>query len=239
MSDSISNQNSPKYSYEIKLDIEEDAWNWYVSCNRISKGVDWKKRMPKEVVGNIHGKTKEEAHDFLIPFLKQKYVDEKEQIDDYTKYINHQYQDKFIEACKKIVDLTSKPLYRDEFTIFLTTFPRGPYNYKLGYLWQYVGYKGTIVNFMHEALHIQFFHYWYNNPNSAVSKLDDEQYEFFKESLTVILDEELYPLIEFSDRGYDMHKEFRKELHEFWKINKDFDKLVDFGLKRLPHFVSK
>jgi len=232
-------KNQPDYKYKIILDVEKDAWNWYVGCNRISKGVDWKKRIPKEVVDEIHGKTKKEAYDFLIRFLKQKYIDEKVKIEEYNDYINHQYQDKFIKACEKIVDLTGRPLYLDEFTIFLTTFPRGPYNYELGYLWQYVGWKNAIVNFMHEALHIQFFHYWYKNPSSIVSKLDDEHYEYIKETLTVILDEDLYPLIEFSDRGYEMHKEFRDELHEFWKNNKNFDKLVEFGVKRLRYFVPK
>lgn len=223
------------YLYKIKLDIKEDAWNWFVGCNRTNYRSDWTQRAPKDVLEKIHGKTKEEAYSFLMPFLKQKYVDEKVQIEEYKKYLTMEYDKKFQKGCETIVELLGKPLYRNDFEVFLTTFPRGPYNKDGGSLWQPVGWLDPIRGFLHELLHFQFIHYWLVD-GSQVSKLTENQFDWIKESLTVIIDEDFFPLIERADNGYEVHKEYRLKLHEFWKKNKDFDKLVEFGLKILPEY---
>ena len=44
------------------------------------------------------------------------------------------------------------------------------------------------------------------------------------------------PIIVSPDKGYEIHKEFRAVLKEFWDKNKDFNALVEYGLKRLPEF---
>lgn len=225
-------------SYQIELDIEQDAINWYEGCNLISKGVDWKQRVSPIVYDNIFGKTKDVAYEFLIPFLKQKYINDKDQIDKYISFVSSEYKQNFSLACQKITNLTGKQIYRKDFTIFLTTFPRGPYNYNEGYLWLFIGRNDPMKNFLHELLHFQFIHYWLV-PDSAVTKLKNEEFEWLKESLTVVLDEDLYPLIKSADDGYEIHKEFRKELRKFWKTNKNFDELVKFGLKALPSFIIK
>jgi hypothetical protein len=226
-----------KYSYQIKLDIEKDAFNWFAGCNRIFSGTDWKQRVPKEIADQVHGKTKKQAYDFLIPFLKQKYITDKDHIDYYLDFLNLEYKYKFTKACQKIREITKKPLYRNDFTAFLTTFPRGPYNYELGQLWAMIDAFDPIEHFMHELLHFQFIHYWSVEGN-PVGKLNDDQFDWIKESLTVILDKDLRPIIRWPDMGYEIHEEYRQELHKFWEKNKDFDKLVKFGLKKLPDYIK-
>ena len=229
-----------KYIYDVKLDINQDAINWYFTCNNnnISHGVDFSKSVPEDSYNNISGKTKSEAYEYIIPFLKQKYVNDKEEINKYTNQVNETYEKNFNDACKKMVELTGKPLYRDDFTTIITTAPRAPYKYENGQTWLPVGWFDPIRIFMHELLHFQFIHYWKMNQNSPVSKLSDEQFEYLKESLTVILDANLRPLIQMPDRGYKMHEEFRKELYNFWETNKNFDRLVEFGLKKLPDHIN-
>jgi hypothetical protein len=211
--------------------------NWFVGCNRISKGMDWKQRAPKEIVDQIHGKTEEQAYRFLIPFLKEKYKTDKEWTNYYMAYINLEYKYKFTKACHKIAEITKKPLYRNDFTTFLTTFPRGPYNYELGYFLWPIDWDDPIRGFMHELLHFQFIHYWSVEGN-PVGKLSDDQFDWIKESLTVILDNDLRPLIKWPDMGYEIHSAYRQELHKFWEKNKDFNKLVKFGLKKLPEYFK-
>lgn len=227
-----------KFTYQIILDLKKDADNWYPGCNNESFGVDWKTRVPEDIYNNINGKSKKEAFKYLIPFLKQKYINEKQNIDNYIIFLENIYKEKFDKACKKVGDLTGKDLYINNFTIFITTFPRGPYNFGKGYVWEYIGWNNPIAGLMHELLHFQFHHYWRDNPNSAISKLSEDQFQYLKESLTVILDDNIVPLIEHPDKGYGTHQKFRKELHEFWKTNHNFDKLVDYGLKILPDFVK-
>jgi hypothetical protein len=232
----IKHQND--YKFAVKLDIEEDAWNWFFSCNRNSHGVDWKNRVSPDIYKNIHGKTKKEARDFLIPFLEQKYIDEKDKIDKHIDFITDVYNQKLQKACKKLEEVMGKPIYRNDFTFFITTFPCGPYNYSKGYVWEYIGWNNPVMGFLHELAHFQFIHYWRNNPDSDVSKLSDAQFEWLKESLTMILDRDFLPLIECVDIGYDIHQPLRSELHKFWKTNHNFDKLVELGVKLIPKYVK-
>jgi hypothetical protein len=229
---------SKNFKYKIVLDIKKDADNWYAGCNSENFGVDWKTRVSEEIHNNLYGKSKKESFKFLIPFLKQKYIDEKQAIDNHIALLDDIYSKKFNKACKKIIELTGKNLYLNNYTIFITTFPRGPYNFGKGYIWEYIGWNNPAVGFMHELLHFQFHHYWRNNPNSSISKLSEDQFQYFKESLTVILDDSLIPLIEYPDEGYDVHQEFRKELYKYWKTSHNFDDLVDYGLKILPEYCK-
>ena len=224
--------------YRIRLDIKKDAWNWYDGCtNTPFHGNDWTKGIPKEIIEKLQNSSEKEAYEFLIPFLKNKYITDKKQIKKHRALLKNKYEQKLNIACKKVEDLLGKPIYNKDFTIFLTTFPRGPYNPYRGYMWEYVGWKDQIVGFLHELLHFQFVHYWRDNPDSPVNKLSWEQFDYLKEALTMILDEDLVPLIEWPDKGYEKHKELRKELTEFWKNNKNFNDLVEFGLKRIVHYV--
>lgn len=229
-----------KIRYKIELNIQRDAWNWYDICNHSnsSHGVNWKEKIPLEIYNLIKKKTEKEAYKFIIPFLNQKYIDNKKEIQEFTRLVETEYQKKFNLACQKIIELLKKPLYRDNFTTFLTTAPRAPYWYEKGATWLPIGWFDPIKIFMHELSHFQFIYYWRMDKLSKVNQLNNVQFEFLKESLTVILDENLIPLIMMPDKGYDLHKKFRSELHEFWKNNKNFGELVDFGISKLNNYIK-
>jgi len=227
------------YTYQIVLDPIKDAWNWYDACNdSIQHGVDWSKDVPNEVLLEIKGKSETEAYEFIAKFLKQKYIDDSGQINDFVKYINERYSENFEISCQLLEKAMGRPIYRKSFTIYITTYPMAPYNYDDGSIFDYIGWTDTIVGLLHELSHMQFTHYWRNNPDSAVSKLNDSEFEWLKESLTVIFDEEFLPFIEKIDKGYEIHKSFREALHKNWKSNHNFDKLVDFGIKILPNYYE-
>jgi hypothetical protein len=116
---------------------------------------------------------------------------------------------------------------------------RGPYYKPKGYVWHCIYWDDPVEGFLHELCHFQFIHYWRENKDSEVSKLTNNQFEFLKESLTIILDKDFMPIISKPDYGYDLHQNFRKELKKFWKKEKDFDKLVDFGVREIKTFNLK
>ncbi|MDR0607109.1 MAG: hypothetical protein LBG52_01865 [Candidatus Peribacteria bacterium] len=60
----------------------------------------------------------------MIPFLKQLYLDKKQQIDDTLLYAKKLFDQKFQGACTALEKMTEQPLYRQDFSIFLTSFPR-------------------------------------------------------------------------------------------------------------------
>ena len=93
-----------------------------------------------------------------------------------------------------------------------------------------VGWFDPIKNFMHEALHFQFIHYWAED-DETVRQLSKVQLQTIKESLTVVLDKDIEPLIKSPDKGYESHHTLREALHENWVEHHDFPRLVDEGVK--------
>jgi len=226
------------YTYKILQNIHEDGRNWWSACNKFSHGVNWKKQIDDNLVNKLAGTTKSDAEKILIPFLNNLYIKEKKNIDYAQEFFEGEFAKKFQKGCEKMEEVMKRPIYRTDFTIFLTTLRRGPYNKSKGQVWTCIYWDHPVASFLHELCHFQFIHYWRENPDSEVFKLSNDQFEFLKESLTMILDEDFFPLIRKPDYGYDLHQEFRKELKEFWKKEKDFDKLVEFGTNEIKKLIS-
>lgn len=227
-----------KFKFQIKLDLEKDAENWWQACNRISHGTDWGSRIDPDILSHIKGKTKEDAYKFLIPYLQKKYLKEKKIIDTFIKETTTFFDSYFNQACEKMAEVTGKPLYRDEFIIYITTFPRGPYNKNEGSMLVYIGWEQPLKSFLHELCHFQFIHYWGENHDPKIMKLSQEQFEYLKESLTIVIDKSFAPMIKTTDAGYPIHKDFREVLKKQWSKNKNFDDLVRFGINNLNNYLK-
>ena len=92
-----------------------------------------------------------------------------------------------------------------------------------------------IDGFMHELLHFQTEKYWRQDISSPMSMLPEDEYFKLKESLTVILDEELKPIIELPDCSYPEFAELREQLHLHWKKNRNFDELINYACKLIKN----
>jgi len=60
----------------------------------------------------------------MTTFLEKKYDIEREDIIKILNLTNKNFNTFFIDACKSIEKITERPLYRNNFTVYLTTFPR-------------------------------------------------------------------------------------------------------------------
>lgn len=225
------------YLFKIELNTRNDAWNWWNGCNSVSHGTNWKKRIDSKLVTHIHKKSQEEAFEFLLPFLKENYKKDRKFINQFRLNLISVFEKQFDQGCKNIERVMGKLLYRNSFTFYLTTFPRAPYYKEKGYIWIPIKCKDPMSIFLHELCHFQFIHYWRENPNSGVSELSENQFEYLKESLTMILDKDFLSIIKKPDEGYEIHEKFRKELTNFWQNNKNFDELVKFGIERIGSYI--
>lgn len=216
--------------YSIQLDVDKDAQNWYQACKGGAGLRDWTKQVEPELLKRVNELDEVAAIGLLKQHVTQLHRERAFEIEEYTQRIRTEFEQKFHQACQKIEDLTQKPLYREDFTIYLTTFPRGPYDYGTGALWIAIGWFDPIKNFMHEALHFQFIHYWAKN-DGAVRQLSKSQFQTLKESLTVVLDKDIEPLIKSPDKGYESHHTLREALHKNWVERHDFSRLVDEGVR--------
>ncbi|MBI4438267.1 hypothetical protein HY631_04950 [Candidatus Uhrbacteria bacterium] len=218
---------------EIKMDINQDAWNWWEACNKVSHGVDWKQRIEGPLRLALAGKDRSTANVVLLPYLDQYYADHKNELQTKLTEAQNLFAAQAPHALELMARVTGNPIYRDSFTCFLTTFPRCPYSLEKGWvwlcaLWPAKCYLGT---FLHELQHFQFLHYYAHLPE--LSHLSAKQIDFLKEALTVILNDEFLPFMCEKDKGYDMHQELRHELETFWEKEKDFYALILFGAGRL------
>ena len=215
----------PKIS--VKKDIKKDAWNWWHACNKVSYNVDWKQRIDKKISGRVTGQSKKEAFEFLVPYLEDLY----QKIDIYKilKEVEDTFQKKEGVVFKRMEQVCGKRIYRGEFTCFLTTFPRAPYDYEKGYIWiPIVWPRETYVRtFIHELLHFQTYAYW---EKRCLEQLTKVEFENLKEALTVVLNEEFMDIMTWGDKGYAKHEKLRKELLKHWKKTRDFGELVRYAV---------
>ena len=216
--------------YEISYNVEADANNWYGAANTTSYRSNWRKLIPHDILDKIDDVDEAEAMDFLIPYLKSKYLKEKTEIDSYIKYAKSQFDAHLDTACDKLEKITGKPIYTDKVTVYVTTIPRCPYNYKDAAFWININFQPIDV-FMHEFLHFMFIHYYRENESHPLYDLNFKDFDWIKESLTVVLDEDCVPPMKKPDSGYPIHRDFRDKLHKKWVKNNNFDSLVDYCVK--------
>jgi len=212
-----------KISFEVKVDIDKDAWNYWHACNNISHGVDWKERIDLEVQKHIVDKTQVQAFRWLLPYLRKKHKEIN--LEFVSKQIKDSLKNDFPKVIKKIEEITQKPIYRDDFTLFLTTLRRSPYNFDQGYIWIY--YQSTqIINTLgHELLHFQFMHYY---SKDVWQKVNGKEWAAIKEGMVVILNDFLPEWTGVQEKTYPMYRAFAEELLELWQgpADRQFDKFV-------------
>ena len=228
----------PKYN--LVYDIERDIWNWYYGANYSDNGERHFRDVSdlsilKEVMGLS---SLEQSEPILRPFLEEKINNPKSKLNEFIEKARWQFSRYFISACEAIERITKKPLAKTEFTFYVTTFPRMVVFYDEGIIFSYAEIDDELWGmpldgFLHEALHFQTDKYWRNNPDSPVSELSDDEYFKLKESLTVILDEELKPIITLPDCSYPQFKDLREDLHKYWKRTHNFDDLISYGVTRV------
>lgn len=169
----------------------------------------------------------------MVNFLQQKYDQESEYIKKVSDSATKRFDLSFYPACTLIEQITGYPLCIQDFTIYLTTFPRWPYNVEKWYFLFciYWNVQNIIWVFLHEILHFQFIHYF--KKNKKLKQISPTQFEMLKEALTVILNEEAKELISQEDKWYAPHAQLREKLLAFRLKDKDFNKLVEFWAKEV------
>lgn len=217
----------------VKIDLEKDAWNWWDACNSKSYGVDWKEKISKRLQDKIVNRNKKQAYKFLFPYLRR--LHKKINLEAERRYTQREFNKKQNQLFKIMEEVTGKKICRENFTCFMTTFPRAPYRLNQGYIWLYYkwGRGDYIDSFTHELLHFQTYAYWYEK---CLKKLSHNEFENLKEALTVVLNNNFKKLMFKPDHGYYIHQYLRQELMKHWQKNKDFNKLINYGIKIYPRF---
>src|SRR3989344_8445735 len=100
-----------------------------------SHGIKWEQFIPIILKEKITKKNEEEVAEIIESFLKEKYRVEENALLQYVahlKLVLNKAGNNFFPIMARI---TENPIYRNDFTGFITTFPRGPYDTGRGYIW--------------------------------------------------------------------------------------------------------
>jgi len=206
--------------YKIIYDIDKDIWNWYYGANYSNNGQSLKDTQTKQLIEKITNfKDLDAATPTIKLFLSPKIKDKDSDLNKFIKIAETEFDKKFNKACKLIEKITNRPISNNEFIFYVTSFPRMVVFFDEGIIFMYAKIDDElwgmpIDGFLHEVLHFQFNKYWREDKKSPVSKLSEEDYFKIKESLTVILDEELRPIITLPDCSYPEFINYRNALHK-------------------------
>ncbi len=223
-------------SIKVELNIDRDAGNWYEACNKISHGTDWKQRISGELRDKIVGKTREEAYEFLFPYLKSLYGEKKLELMQIE--MQEYLQELSSEFANRLSDLTKHPIAKKKITLFITTFPRCPFYFDKGYIWIPAtrDKKRLVKVISHEILHFQYFAYY---AEEVICQVDQQKSEWLREAMTPILNDYFGDLTGNSERTYPIFEDLWQKLSKIWNQDKDFDKFIDKSIVLLKSYELK
>lgn len=214
----------------IELNVKKDAWNWWDGCNKVSHGVNWRERVDKDQVVLLIGKNREVGERAIMPYLLSFYSQHKKELDQLIINTQKIFDEQLDEAAYQMERLTQQPLYKKNFFGYLTTFPRGAYDRGSGSVWFPIAWsvESYLGLFLHELLHFQFIEYYSNIIEQA--GLSEKQFNYLKESMTVILNSDFQKFLFHEDRGYELHKDLRLRLQKLWEEDKNFVRFLDHAI---------
>lgn len=152
---------------------------------------------------------------FIDKYLKENNIDIQHHIEKYQKEFDS-ISEKFHEIAQKVFGVS----LINDITVYLTINNRCPYNINKNLFFVSVSNTSALRTIMHELWH---FYTWYKYGAEEQEKIGDEQYNNFKEALTVLLNVECKDLLPngVEDTGYPQHQDLRNKIIELWKQNSD------------------
>lgn len=223
------------FTITIKLDLEQDARNYRRAFNANTHASKRKEQVAQITtidLQKLQDTKEQDAYPFLREYLesfrKEHEEEAQHKIEEMTESLN-KHKDVIF---KKMETLTKHPIYRNDFTIFLTSLNRWPYKINLWQTWSGLDWKGFVPVFTHELLHFQTIYYY---KEYIMSKLHDEKkFEDLKEALTFLLN---YEFPGMRDTWYPQHQVLRKQLEDYRtsqpENERDFGKLIDYWCELL------
>jgi len=214
----------------FKIDIEKDFENYYETLTaspKYGEDIDFlSKGIPEKIKKLIAGKTKQQAHDAVIPILQKAYEKYQNHFKIFIKQVKEYWEFIGPNFIKRFERITNKKFKNDEIIVYLTTICKCPYDYEES--WFMISFLThplyCCLIIAHELMH---FHFFCNNFQEIKEKIGEEKAQDLKEALTVLLNIEFKDLFFFEDKGYKGHKELREFIAETWKKEKDYDKLLN------------
>lgn len=230
---------------KFKYDYKKDAWAWVLIAKGKQNrwGRDWEqevKFIPQHLLVKILKQNRKSAEVLVYKYI---FSNPKEKIyqlviKEQLKAVENIWRKIEKEYFKRLVKITQKPIFWDNFKCYLTTGIMCPYNTKeksfMISKWHPIG--ANIITICHEIFHLQFLHYYEEYCRKFLS---EQQKEDLKEATTFILNTDFGDLLTGYDNGYPNHQELREKLKLIWSKEKNFKKFLNKAIKITKEVIKQ
>lgn len=210
------------------FDKEKDLYSIWETCNESSNWYDFKKTVHPRFIEVCEGKKFKECKEELERRKKKMY--NSGFIEIFAGAMQETWNKINNEYFKRLEKVMKKPIVNKQFTAYITTNIRCPYDYKKSSFM--VSFFRDLLEGLktcgHEIMHIQFHNTYWPKIEKQIGKKKTAD---LKEALTVLLNHEFRDLWFVDDRGYEPHKELREFIEQQWQKKKDFEVLLEKCIK--------
>ncbi len=205
---------------QFEYNLSKDILNFHIAAKSLGHG--GKPSRQHFIYQQTYG---EELDDVLLQEFIKNYLDINK-IDPQAQLAKFQtewdkVQNQFFKRADEIFEI-SLPV--DKITAYLTSNDRCGYSLIDNLFFVSLDSDRPKMVVMHELWH---FYTWYAFGEGFNKELNLKQYYDIKESLTEILNQDFFNLMECADKGYEEHSQLRTTIKNIWLKNKNIYQLVD------------
>jgi len=206
---------------------EKELYNlWDTVNSKNSYGFNFSERIPNKIFILAKDKTFEDFKNQIENIKINDYLYESVDLKELAKFLEIQWDRISEEFDERLRLITGKQVIDKKINSFLISFGKCSYNLEERYFFvSFFSNNFDIKRIIaHELFHFHFHNYYFK---SLQDKIGKSLAQDIKEALTVLLNIEFKDLIFVPDKGYEKHKDLREFIINQWKIEKNFDKLIE------------
>lgn len=217
-----------KFGINTKLEIP----NIYYAVNRKPFHYDFSRGVDAKLASGIKGRGLDKARPLIQSYVEKYYASNRDRINLQKREFEKVWRPIEKKVFDKMKEVTHRKFPYPLVYAFITIIGRCDYDplARKPYYKVPLNINSEFVPdaFVHELLH--FIYHYYDEPN-VLKELTKNESEDLKESLTFLINSDFGSIFATRDWGYPIHKQLRKQLQEFWQKHKDYDALLQEGIK--------
>ena len=203
----------------FKYNLDKEFWNLRAGFYSINQPSEMSRLASEMKTKGVNLENEAQVLKFVQDKIGQEHID----IQKNLSQIKIKWTPIETESISRLDKLFCHPFDFPNMTAFLTLNPRCGYNIKENFFFVFMFDSNTNDGILHELMH--FYTHKYISPFFKKNNLSKEQFNDYKEALTVLLNSNFADLLDGDiDKGYEKQKDLRTKIKKVWP---KFNNIVD------------